>query len=102
MIPAPSQLEPQSDAEIYAEWFGIGLTPAVVLIALLNGPPQGRTVPRLSRATGFAFDTVRSALVRLREAMEPGAMATDGLTHRITEIGRDDCAKAHRDAKERR
>jgi hypothetical protein len=93
-----AKAQPQTDAEIYAAWFGISRFNAVVLIALLNGPPQGRTVPRLARATDLGFETVRSALVRLREAMEPGALATDGLMHRLTEIGRDDCAKARQDA----
>lgn len=90
-----------TDADIYSAWFGVSHTAAVVLVAILSGPPEGRTVSRLRRATSMAPDTIRSAMVRLREAMEPGSLATNGLTRRLTDVGRKDCADAMADARRR-
>lgn len=88
-------------AAIFAEWFGTTRTAGRVLEALFDADTAPLTAPEIAQRTGLAPNTVYSAIVRLRAAVDGGEVVTDGRRYVLTEAGCADCLEALSDAARR-
>jgi hypothetical protein len=88
-------------AALFAEWYGVGPVAGRVCAALYSADTRPLTVDEIRREILHAPASVRAALVALRQAMDPGALVTDGLRYALTDDGMDDCYAAIADARRR-
>lgn len=86
---------------IFGEWFAITRSAARVLAVLFEAGTRPLTRKEIGEQTGMCRETVHLALVRLRDALEPGELVSDGRLYTLTEAGCADCLDALNDAARR-
>lgn len=97
----PADLE--ANARLFAEWLGMKRQPARLLAIMWEHRGRAVSHETVIDRLGMTMPSLRSAMVRLREAMPEGSyLSLYGHGYRLTEIGERECLDAFADRASRR